>query len=197
MALQYTFAQMEYLGVFDAILPFILIFTIVFAVMQKVKIFGTEAKAKTYNAVVALVMGGATIYPHIMGYYPPDKDIVVIINRALPNVGVVVVAVVMALILIGVMGRRFELAGNSLSGWIAIAAFALIVFIFGSAARWWDHPLWLSFMMDPDLVALIIVVLVFAILIWWITKEDDQKDPKKKSFGEQFGELLATTGEKK
>jgi hypothetical protein len=35
MAFQDTFGQLEYLGLFDVLLPFILIFTIVFAILQK------------------------------------------------------------------------------------------------------------------------------------------------------------------
>src|SRR3990172_7462533 len=100
MALQDSFYRLQELGVFDVLLPFILIFTIVFAILQKVKIFGTDEKVRSYNAVIALVMGLAVVVPHVLDAYPPGGDIVVIMNQALPNVSIVVVAIVMALILI-------------------------------------------------------------------------------------------------
>lgn len=170
MAYESTFASLENLGVFDVILPFILIFTIVFAVLQKVKLFGE--KTKQFNVVIALVMAASAVYPHVAGLYPPERDIVTIINTSLPNVSVVVVAIVMALIIIGVFGKRWELGDNSLSGWIALLAFGVVVYIFGNAANWWQAPGFLQFLNNPDTIALIITILVFAIIIWFITKED-------------------------
>jgi hypothetical protein len=182
MALEGTFAYLEQLGAFDVFLPFVLVFVIVFAILQKVQIFGDPTKVKNtknFNMMIALVMGLAVIFPHILGYYPPDQDIVLIINHALPNVSIVLVAILMALLIIGLLGKRFEIGGNSLSGWIAIAAFALIVYIFGSAANWWSAPSFLWFITaNPDLMALVIVILVFAIIVHFITKEETPNTPK-------------------
>jgi len=191
MAYEFTFAQLEYLGLFDVILPFILIFTIVFAVMQKVQLFGdpkTTKNVKNYNVVIALVMGLAVVFPHVLGYYPPDKDIVLIINQSLPNVSIVLVAILMALLIIGILGKRFELGGTSLSGWIALAAFVVIVYIFGSAARWWESNFAFWLLAQPDLMALVIVILVFALIIWLVTKEDKPSD--EKSIPNQLKEML-------
>ena len=176
-------AQLEQLGLFDVVLPFVLIFTLVFAVLQKSKILGSDSRK--YNIVVALVMGLAVVFPHVLGYYPPDRDIVNIINQSLPNVSVVLVAIVMALLIIGMLGRRFQLAGGSLSGWIAFAAFGMIVYIFGNAARWWDSPAWLYFLNDSETVTLIIAILIFAILIWFITSGSGDKVTRmRKYFGD-------------
>jgi len=72
-----------------------LVFTIVFATLQKTKILGEDENKKprkNFNAVIALVMGLAVVIPHVIGSYPPDGDVVNIINNALPNVSVVLVA---------------------------------------------------------------------------------------------------------
>jgi hypothetical protein len=197
MAIQDTFAQLEYLGVFDVILPFVLVFTIIYAVLHKIKLFGPDpAKNKQFDVVIALVMGLAVIFPHVLGYYPPDRDIVLIINHSLPNVSIVVVAVVMALLIIGVFGKRFEIGGTSLSGWIALAAFAVVAFIFGSAANFWDMPVWLSMLNNPDLMALIIVVLVFAIIIWFITKDDTKAKEFDRTLAGQLNKMLKDPNEK-
>jgi hypothetical protein len=197
MAFQDTFGQLEYLGLFDVLLPFILIFTIVFAIMQKAKIFGDNAK--NYNIMIALVMGLAVVFPHVLGYYPPEKDVVLIINHALPNVGIVLVAIIMALLLLGILGGRMELGGGSLSGWIAMASFGIIVFIFGAAAEWWGLPDFLSVLNDPDTMALVITILVFAIVIWFITKEDKTfaDDDKGKAAREAYekGRFMSQLGD--
>ncbi len=179
-----VFAQLAEIGLLDVILPFILIFTIVFAVLNKVKLFGIEPETRKYNVMIALVMGMAVIFPHVLGYYPPDGDIVNIINQSLPHVSVVLVAIVMGLLIIGVLGKRFEIGGNSLSGVIAIGAFALVLYIFGNAANWWNMPGWLMFVTDPNLMALIIVILVFAIIIWFVTKDDALANDQR--FKEEF-----------
>jgi hypothetical protein len=192
---QDAFQQLADLGILDVILPFILIFTIVFAVLQKVKIFGDGTKSKPFNVVISLVMGAAVIFPHVLGYYPPEKDIVNIINTSLPNVSVVIVAIVMALIIIGVLGRRFEIGDGTLSGWIALAAFVLIAYIFGDAASWWDSPQWAWFLRDSQTMTLIITILVFAIIIWFITKEDKEKPPEH-TFAGQLGKMLQAPDKK-
>jgi len=51
------------IGIYDVILPFLLIFTIVFAILEKTRIFGTEkiegeeVTKKNINAMVAFVVG--------------------------------------------------------------------------------------------------------------------------------------------
>jgi hypothetical protein len=197
MALEGVFANLQEMGVIDVILPFILIFTIVFAIMQKVKIFGTDPKTKNFNVVIALVMGLAVVFPHVLGYYPPEQDIVNIINTSLPNVSVVLVAILMALLIVGILGKRFELAGNSLSGWIAIGAFAVVVWIFGASANWWSLPSFLDFVLqNPDLTALVLVILVFAIVIWFITKEPATEESRKRGIGYQLGQMLQSSDKK-
>jgi len=183
------FAQLENLGILDVILPFILVFTIVFAVLQKAKLFGNDAKDnKRYDAVIALVMGLGVVFPHVLGYYPPEQDIVNIINQSLPNVSVVIVAIVMALLLIGALGgNNFGLKNDALSGSVAIGAFALIVYIFGNAAHWWDSPSWLYFLNDSDTVTLIIAILIFALIIWFVVRDDSKPKP---GIGAQVGNLF-------
>jgi len=47
-------------GVYDYVLPFLLVFTIIFAILEKTKLFGTEqdGRAKTnINTILALVIG--------------------------------------------------------------------------------------------------------------------------------------------
>ncbi len=202
----YTFGgpleSLANMGVFDVILPFILIFTIVFAVLQKTRILGE--KAKNFNVVIALVMGMSVVVPHVLwGTSSTDPylangfiDIVKVMNNALPNVGVIMVAVLMVLLIFGIWGSKVKLGSNSLSGIIALFAFASVIFIFGSAANWWQLPNWLYMLEDPDTQALIITVLVFAIIIWFITKEDEREEKREDAFGKFFGSILDKDREK-
>jgi hypothetical protein len=180
--------NLEAWGFTDVLLPFILIFTIVFATLQKTKILG-EGK-KQYNVVVSLVMAAAAIFPHITGSYIEliGFDPVVVINQSLPQVSIILVAIIMMLLIIGVFGNEVDFAGTSLSGWIVILAFIAVLLIFGSAVGWFYLPDWLYFLQDPEIQSLVIMILVFGIIIWFITKEDK---PDQKGF---LGKLFEEAG---
>ena len=58
----------------------------------------------------------------------------------------------------------------------------IIIYIFARAKGWMgfrsDLPWWLEWLdvnRHPDVAAFIIIILVFGILIWYITKDDEQK----------------------
>lgn len=76
------------LGVYEYILPFLLVFAIIFAILEKVGIFGAD---KTQiNAVVAVVMGLLLI---------AEQSLVNILNMFLPNVAMVIVVILMFLLI--------------------------------------------------------------------------------------------------
>ena len=87
------------LGVYDVILPFLLVFSISFAILEKTKIFGTikidgvEYTRKNYNSIVAFCLGFFVI---------ASTRLVAIINVGLANVAVIMVAFVSFMIAIGV-----------------------------------------------------------------------------------------------
>ena len=163
--------SLQNLGLVDIFLPFILIFTIIFATLQKTRILGVGKK--NFNIIVAFVMAMTVIVPHVTRSYPPGKDVVDILNQALPQVSVVFVAIIMVLILIGLLGGEARWMGGSMSGWIAIIAFFIIIGIFGRAAGWWaTRPSWLYWIDNPNTTGLVVVLLVFGVIIWFVTKED-------------------------
>ena len=60
MAVRDVLIAMENIGFTEVVLPFIFVFTIVFAILQKSKILGKDKKGNpkaNYNAMVALVIG--------------------------------------------------------------------------------------------------------------------------------------------
>ena len=167
------FEIMESWGMLDVMLPFLLIFTVVFAVLQKAKIFGADSKR--FNVIIALVLGMVVVIPHILGTYPEGQDAVLIINSLLPNVALVLIAIIMVLLLSGVFGYTSPDSGAS--GFILLPAFAVIIWLFGISAGWWDNFNW--FTIDPDTIAVVLVILVFGIIMWAITAGEDTFKPLK------------------
>ena len=115
-------------GLTDVLLPFLLIFTIIFAILQKTKILGEDKK--NLNVVVAVVVGLLVVVPHVTGGFPTNADPVLIINDALPQVSIVLVAVIFLLIMIGVFGQDYVFLGVTMPGWITLVSFVVIVLIF-------------------------------------------------------------------
>ena len=186
------FANLESWGFLDVVLPFILVFTIVFAALQKTKILG-EGK-KNYNVVVALVMGAGIIFPHVTGSYQDliGFDPVVVINQSLPQVSIILVAIIMLLLILGVFGNEVDFAGTSLSGWVVIVALVAVGLIFGSATGWFVLTDWLAFLNDSEIQSLVIMILVSGVIIWFVTKEDKpgQKGLYDKVIVDGFGSAL-------
>ncbi|MBW2970838.1 hypothetical protein KY320_01610 [Candidatus Woesearchaeota archaeon] len=175
MAISFTEAiiRLEALGLTDMLLPFLLIFTLVFAVLDKAKVFGKEKK--NINMIVSLVIALLVVIPHVTGRYPPGGDVVEIINSAIPNVSVFIVAIVMLLIMIGVFGVNVNVAGTSLGGIVTLLAIIIIGVVFANSAGWFNMrmPSWLGFLNDPDTQALIVVLLMFGVIVAFVTGGGD------------------------
>ncbi|MEK6967153.1 MAG: hypothetical protein AABX51_00825 [Nanoarchaeota archaeon] len=159
------FLQLQNLGILDSLIPFILIFTIVFASLDKAQILGVGKR--NMNAIVALCIGLLVVIPHIIGAYPPNKDPITIMNTAIPNLAVVAIAIVMALVLAGVFG--FQFIGGQMTGAVLIFSVAIVVFYFGQAMNWWNI---LIPALPPETKAMIIALLIFGLIIWFITRDD-------------------------
>jgi len=181
------FIDLADLGLLDALLPFLLIFTIIFAVLQKSNILG-EGK-RNFNVIVSTVISLMAVIPHVTGR---GVDVIEPMINALPQVSIVAVAIIMALLLIGIMGGEAKWVGGSLSGVIAMIAFAIIVYIFGAEADWWDNFPQKWGWWGSDTSSIVIIILVFAIVIWYITREPTGAD-KAAGFSnafEKFGDMF-------
>ena len=145
------------IGLSDVILPFLLIFTITYAILRKTKILGDESKNKNFSIAIAFVVALLVV---IQG------SVVQIINTAIPHLGVVLVAVLMFLLMIGLLGGDVKWAGNNVGGWIALISLGIVVYIFGAAAGWWGNTNspYLSWINDSTTVATVLVLLVFGVL---------------------------------
>jgi len=169
--------MLEHAGVADVILPFALIFTIVYAILEKTKILGENEEKQpmsNLNAMVALVMGFSVIIPHVLRYYPPERDPVLIMNSSLPSVAVILVAIIMVLMMIGLLSdKENPEIGEGWSGNVAIILAVLVVaFIFLSNAGFLNFRLFISRATQSTVLAL----LIFGIVIWTVMKGSKGSD---------------------
>src|SRR3989344_4712555 len=155
------------LGIFEIALPFLLIFTIVFAMLQKSKILGP--KAKNFNVVIALVIGILVVR---------NEKLVALLNSFLPNVSMFIVIFLMLLLLIAVFLKEdYKGWGNNI---MAVAGiFSVLAIIWSLSVDYigdrFQLPGWLT-NLDSRTKSMIIFVAIFVIIIWLVTKEDKEKE---------------------
>ncbi len=187
---------LDSIGLTDVILPFLLIFVIIFAILQKTRVLG-ETK-KNLNIVVALVVGLLVVIPHVTGRFPANSDPVNIINDALPQVSIVLVAIIFLLLMIGVFGQDLVFLGVTAPGWVALFSFVVIIIIFGGAAGWWSGYFGqtLENFFGTEGIAVAIMLLVFGVIIAWVTSDSKEREDRGalSRLGVDFSKLFGKGG---
>ncbi len=157
-------------GFFDVILPFLLVFTIVFGVLEKTKIFGTATiggnayTKKNINAMVAFVIAFFVI---------AAKQVVTTIQASLPMVSLVLIAIISFLMLIGSFASGKEEFNflELFSGWKGFLAglFLLtIVAIFFQSVGWLDPIIdWISGR-GKDMFIIIVFLGIIAGVVYFV-----------------------------
>ncbi|HLD39845.1 MAG TPA: hypothetical protein VJB13_01770 [Candidatus Nanoarchaeia archaeon] len=164
------------LGVYDVILPFLLVFTIIFAILEKTRIFGVEKISghdmgkKNINAMVAFVIAFLVI---------ASTKLVGIINEVMANVVLLIILGVCFLLLVGVFFGDKEF--NSMKELpvltqilIYLMAIGLIV-IFLNALGWLQYIFDLFENINADWAASLIFIVVIIGFIVWITYTPEKK----------------------
>ena len=168
----------ESVGGFDVILPFLLVFTLVFALMEKVKLFGD--KRKNIHVIVAFVAAAFVV---------AQPDIVFLIRGFIPNVSMFILIILMGLLVMGMFG----LTGDTKWSWgiAIIVAVVVIIWSLSAATSAYYWPFY-DILTSQD-IAWLIAIGVFILVMWLIVKEPgDNNKPSK--FAENFWKKI--TGEK-
>ena len=93
MSLYDIITSFESVGVFDIAMPFILVFTLIFGVLEKINLFGVNKK--NINLVVALAISFLAIR---------NVFFIEMLNRFLPNIAMFLIIILMFLLLLGTFG---------------------------------------------------------------------------------------------
>lgn len=170
---------LDKLGVYDVVLPFLLVFTIVFAILEKTKVFGLEEiNGKEYprrnlNAMAAFVIAFLVV---------ASTNLVGAINRAVANMVLLLILAASFLLLVGSFTKPSEMKEGIFleKGWrtfFMVIVFIAIVFIFLDAIRVggksWLEIAW-SFMgnnWSSSFVGAIILLVIIGAFMWFISKD--------------------------
>lgn len=177
---------LDKIGVYDIILPFLLVFTIVFAILEKTKVLGIEkidgkdATKKNINAIVAFCIAFLVI---------ASTQLVSLINQVMANVVLLLILAVCFLMLVGVFFGDKEFTLKDFPGWIKffmILMFVGIVVIFlnaivvnaeGNTALEAVFSIFVNW--NETWAAAIIFLIVIGGFIFFIVREPAQKKEGK------------------
>lgn len=173
------------LGVYDVLLPFILVFTIMFAILERTKLFGTEEgpdkkpyTKKNLNAMIAFVTAFLVV---------ASSKLVETITKVSSEIIILLLLVVFFLMLVGTFRTHEEISKGELlkeKEWRTAFMFIMaagIIAIFMDAIVAEDGRTWLEIVWDwlsqfytNAAVAAIVLIIVVILFMYWIMRE-----PKK------------------
>ncbi|MDO8628723.1 MAG: hypothetical protein Q7R56_03140 [Nanoarchaeota archaeon] len=160
-------------GLFDVILPFLLVFTITFAILEKTKILGhegTEKKAKkNLDAMVAFA---------IAFFVVAASNVVQAIQASLPAISMVLIIIVVFMLLMGsIVGQQdggFSLwaTGHKWAAWVVIvfiliAVVAIFLSAFGQLGNVWGY---LTYYVTENMIAAVALIALIIVAMAVVLK---------------------------
>ena len=173
------------LGIYDVVLPFLLVFSIVFAIFEKSRVLGSEEidgkkqSRKNLNAMAAFVIAFMVV---------ASSKLVETITKISSHIVLLLLLGVFFILLIGSFQKESPEGATLTSGWnlaFIIIMFIGLVGIFLNALTRSNGDTWLDTGWDflvnhwsSKAIASIILLIVIILFMWFVTKEP-KKDTKK------------------
>jgi len=162
------------LGMYDVILPFLLVFTIVFAILERSKVLGVEVidkqkySKKNLNSLVSFVMAFFVI---------ASTKLVAVISETMANMVLLLLLAVSFLLLIGSFAKETE-DSVALSGtWkllFEVIMFVGLVLIFLNALDWLT-VIWDFVQQYTSFIAAMLFLLGIAGFVYFIARPESKK----------------------
>jgi predicted neutral ceramidase superfamily lipid hydrolase len=174
-----AFSELQNWGLRDAILPFLLFFAILFAVLQQVKIFKDEKGEgdRKINGIIAFVIAAMIVVPHILGKYT-TIDPVEIMYEILPASTIIIIALAVVALMAGLTGATPPAPVMLM---IVLASIGIVVyFVLGTIFP--NLSISAGPLSDPKLQALLVVLLIFGLVTFFIVYKPKKRGEKEKPY---------------
>ncbi|HJO01857.1 MAG: hypothetical protein QF655_03545 [Candidatus Woesearchaeota archaeon] len=169
------------IGVFDVVLPFLLVFTVVFALLERTKVFGIEKiegkeyTKKNLNSAAAFVIAFLVI---------ASSELVEIITKVSSQFVVLLFGIVLFLLLVGSFYKEEPHGVFLEGGWkttFMFIVFVVLVFIFLDALNLLgDISDFFKGTNRGEFVGSILLVALIVFFIVYVTKENQSNQLEKK-----------------
>lgn len=158
--------QLAESGILIVILAFLFLFTILYAILVKVRVFDE----KNINLIIALTISLLVI---LLDFKTGSFGFIKFISYVFPYVSLIIVGLLAWALLVGVFKVSIDwklfIAAIILIELIIPDTFLMILFLHKTGK---NVPAWLGFLESSGFKAALIGVVVFFVLIWFITKKE-------------------------
>lgn len=168
------------IGLYDVVLPFLLVFTIVYALLDKTRVLGVERVGdkelakRNINSMVAFVIGFVVV---------ASTQLVAMINQILAHTVMLLLLIVLFMLLVGTMHKDTK-EGFELEGWYKnvfyVIMFVGILLIFLNAFGWLQL-IWgfLAGGWNSQIVGIVVLILVLLGVMWFVTYTPERKQSEE------------------
>lgn len=126
------FYQWEFLGVFDLLLPFLLLFAVIFGVLSTTRILGSH---KGVNLVISLVIALMALRFEFVSFFFAE-----LFPRFAIGLSVLIVVVILAALFIPQQHMKGWAIGFAVAG--AVIGILVIIFTFNTTSYWFNSFFW-------------------------------------------------------
>ncbi len=175
---------LETIGLYDVVLPFVLSFVIMYAILEKTKVLGTFKVDKTeytkqnLNSIVAFCAAFFVV---------ASSNLVSIINEAIGKIVILVMLSIFYLLLIGTFYSKGEEVFLKEGPWrtgfmIAMLGGILLIFAYsvptGNGSNWleWAYEQVTFNATSPVVSSIILVILIIVIMFFVVSEPKNSKD---------------------
>lgn len=169
---------LEKFGFFDVVLPFLLVFTLIYAILEKTKILGTEkvkgedVPRRNINSMTAFAIAMLVV---------AAGQVVQVIREALPLIILVLIAIISFMMLAGSLMGSQEFSFKDRPGWkvfLTVVLFISVILIFLGVIKHKSGETFLSIIWNyivenwasGPLISSIIFLAVILLVIWFVMK---------------------------
>jgi len=158
------FYELEASGFYEYVLPFFLIFVVVFAILEKTRILGMDVSSKkpktNLNIVLSMILSMIVLF---------NTDLIYLMNQTLSNVSFFIIISVLVMLLIALFHNPKDGKPIGLSmGAATILAFTGVLWSLNTSYYGFDMlPYW--FYLDDSILSLIFFLALFGIIIYFVT----------------------------
>ncbi|MBW6442626.1 hypothetical protein K0A97_02485 [Patescibacteria group bacterium] len=140
----------EQMGLFSYVLPFLLIFALVFGILTKVKVFDN----KSVNAIISLVVGLLALQFNVVSTF---------FSEIFPKLGIGLAVLLVFMILVGLfLDPKNKYQNYSLLGVAVIIFIVVLVQTFG----WFDSSnSWMLYQNLPQIIGVIIFLVILGVIV--------------------------------
>lgn len=178
MNLEAVIANLNSIGFYSVVLPFLLVYVIVFAILEKSEIFSKkdnadESQTKNVNAIIAFVFGLFVV---------ASVNTVILIQNIITSIIVFIILILVILILLGfVFGEKYkELLENKFIKWSLFTIIIVVVLaIFLQIVGFWNYLLNLSFLNSSNIMT-VLVIIGIVLVIYLVSKGGNSNNEKNK-----------------